>query len=82
MTKEMVNGVMKMTEAIERLILENWKRFHDPITLGELRRLLESALTEKVDIGDVKSIVGKLKAGGAIREVSADAYVPLHDEVR
>lgn len=77
-----MNGVMKMTEAIERLIFENWKCFHDPITLGELRRLLESALTEKVDLGDVRSIIAKLKAGGAIREVSTDAYVPLYDEVR
>lgn len=73
---------MKMKEAIERLILENWRRFHDPITLDELGRLLASSLTEKVDLGDVKSIIGKLKAGGAIREVSADAYVPLYDEVR
>lgn len=42
---------MKMKEAIERLILENWKRFHDPITLDELGRLLASSLTEKLTLG-------------------------------
>ncbi len=69
---------MTMKEAAERIILENWKHFHDPITLGELGSLLASALNKSVDLGELKSIVDKLKAGGAIREVSADAYVPLY----
>lgn len=73
---------MTMKEAAERIILENWKRFHDPITLDELGRLLASALNETVDLGELKSVVDRLKAGDAIREVSADAYVPLYDEVR